>query len=241
MRIEGRNAVREALRSGMKVERALMLKGIKPGGGIQEIQDLLGQQGLKVEYVQRRDLDNVSEYDAHQGVIVWVAPFEYASLGELIKKASASAPSLIIVLDHITDPGNLGAIARSAEVAGASGIVVAKDRAAAITPAAHKAAAGALAYLPVVQVTNITRVIQQLKEAGFWVAGASEHAEQLVWDAPLSGNIALVMGSEGSGLSRLVREQCDFLVKLPQVGKVSSLNVAQAATAITYEYLRQNR
>jgi len=268
MKIEGRNAVREALRSGIKVERASMLQGIRPGGGITEIQDYLAAQGVKVQYVQRQELDKKSEHGAHQGIIIWTAPFEYTSLNALIKQAApapAPAPSLIVVLDHITDPGNLGAIARSAEVIGATGLIVAKDRAAAITPAAHKAAAGAFAYLPVTQVTNIARALEELQKAGFWVAGASEHAQQEVWGSspkadsgeagktgkaskaskasasPLAGNIALVMGAEGSGLSRLVRERCDFLVKLPQQGKVQSLNVAQAATVLMYEWLRQNQ
>jgi len=240
MRIEGRNATLEALRSGIRVQRAMMLRNIKPNKSIDEILSYLDHQGIKVQYVQRPDLDRKSEHGAHQGVMVWTAPFEYASLGSVIKQTEAQQNSLIIVLDHVTDPGNLGAIARSAEVFGATGLIVAKDRAAAVTPAAHKSAAGALSHLPVVQVTNISRTLEQLKKADFWVAGASEHAEGAVWDTAFSGKIALVMGAEGKGLSRLVKENCDFLVKLPQSGKVSSLNVAQAATALMYEYIRQS-
>jgi len=240
MRIEGRNATLEALRSGVKVQKALILRDIKKGKNIDDILTLILDQGIKPQYVSRTDLDKKSDHGAHQGVMIWTAPFEFTPLGKLIDAAAQKPDGLIIVLDRVTDPGNLGAIARSAEVLGAGGLIVGKDRAAAITPAAHKAAAGALSYLPIAQVTNITRALEQVKEAGFWVAGASEHADTNVWDCNFKGKMALVMGSEGSGLSRLVKENCDFLVKLPQSGKVSSLNVAQATTALIYEHVRQN-
>jgi 23S rRNA (guanosine2251-2'-O)-methyltransferase len=245
MQIEGKNAVLEALRAGMRVERVLLAEGLKPDATLRELKRHLKTQDITAECVHRRELDRISERGAHQGVIAQFAPFSFVPLSELIVHAttqtsSAPSPALIMVLDHLTDPGNLGAIARSAEVIGAAGLVVAKDRAAAFTPAAHKAAAGAFAHLAVAQVTNITRTLEQLQKSGFWIAGASEHAEQLAWDAPLSGNIALVLGSEGEGLSRLVQQRCDFLVRLPQSGKVQSLNVAQAGTALMYEWLRQN-
>ena len=240
MRIEGRNAILEALRSGLKVQKALVLHGVKSNKSIDEILAYLHDQGVKPKFVKRLELDNISEYGAHQGVMIWTAPFEYTPLGKLITRAADTPFELIVVLDHVTDPGNLGAIARSAEVLGAAGLIVAKDRAAAVTPAAFKSAAGALSHLPIAQVTNISRALEQVKEAGYWVAGASEQADVSAWDAELSGKIALVMGAEGKGLSRLVQKNCDFLVKLPQYGKVNSLNVAQAATALMYEYTRQN-
>jgi len=250
MRIEGRNAILEALRSGLKVQKALVLHGVKSNKSIDEILAYLHSQGVKPKFVKRPELDNISEHGAHQGVMIWTAPFEYTPLGKLIERASEASQSgqvkqppheLVVVLDHVTDPGNLGAIARSAEVLGAAGLIVAKDRAAAVTPAAFKSAAGALSHLPIAQVTNISRALEQLKEAGYWVAGASEYADDAAWDTELSGKIALVMGAEGTGLSRLVQKNCDFLVKLPQYGKVNSLNVAQAATALMYEYTRQNK
>ena len=240
MRIEGRNAILEALRSGLKVQKALVLHGVKSNKSIDEILAYLQDQGVKPKFVKRPELDNISEHGAHQGVMIWTAPFEYTPLGKLIARAADASFELIVVLDHVTDPGNLGAIARSAEVLGAAGLIVAKDRAAAVTPAAFKSAAGALSHLPIAQVTNISRALEQVKEAGYWVAGASEQADVSAWDAELSGKIALVMGAEGKGLSRLVQKNCDFLVKLPQYGKVNSLNVAQAATALMYEYTRQN-
>ncbi|MDP2232850.1 MAG: 23S rRNA (guanosine(2251)-2'-O)-methyltransferase RlmB, partial [Actinomycetota bacterium] len=147
--------------------------------------------------------------------------------------------SLIVALDHVTDPGNLGAVVRSAEVVGADAVLVAKRRTAPVGPAAYKTSAGAVAYLPIVQETNLVRALEALKREGYWVAGASERAQQTVWDAPLEGRIVLVMGSEGTGLARLAEETCDFLVSLPVAGKVGSLNVAQAATALMFEWVRR--
>jgi len=154
--------------------------------------------------------------------------------------AEGKSESLVIALDHVTDPGNLGAVARSAEVVGAECVLVQKKRSAAITPAAWKSAAGALAHVPIVQEPNLVRALEAFKAAGFWVAGASERAPQSAWDAPLEGRIVLVMGSEGEGLSRLTLEKCDFLVSLPQAGKVGSLNVAHATTALAYEWMRRS-
>jgi len=241
MRIEGRNAVLEALRSGVKARKVQMLRDIKPSKSIDEILHYLQAQNIRAEFVQRQELDRNSEHNAHQGVIIWTAPFEYTPLGQIIDAAVKVSNPLIVVLDHVTDPGNLGAIVRSAEVFGAVGMVVAKDRAATVTPAAFKAAAGALSHLPLAQVTNINRALERAKEAGFWVAGASEHAEEPAWEADLKGRMVLVMGAEGTGLSRLVQKNCDLLVKLPQSGKVNSLNVAQAATALMYEIRRQTQ
>ena len=148
--------------------------------------------------------------------------------------------ALVVVLDHITDAGNLGAIARSAECVGASGIVIPNKRAARVTAATYKSSAGAISHIPVTQVANLVSTIERLKDEGFWVAAATEHASDLIWQSNLKGKIALVMGNEGEGVSRLVLENCDFGVKLPQVGEISSLNVAQASTACMYEWLRQN-
>jgi 23S rRNA (guanosine2251-2'-O)-methyltransferase len=241
MQLEGKHAVLEALRSGMRLERLFLLSGAKPDRILAEITRRAAQQDTLVEQVARRDLDRMSERGSHQGLIAVAAPFSFTPLTALIASFAPEEARLVVVLDHLTDPGNVGAIARSAEVGGAAGLVMARTRAAALTPAAHKAAAGAFAHLPVAEVTNIARALEALKQAGFWVAGASEHATTLAWDSALSGNIALVLGAEGTGLSRLVAERCDFLVKLPQVGQVASLNVAQAACALMYEWRRQNR
>ena len=159
-------------------------------------------------------LDAKSERGAHQGVLAEAKPYPFATLDEVLARAEGKPNSLIIALDHITDPGNLGAIVRTAEVVGADGVLVAKRRSAAVTAAAYKSSAGALAHVLLAQEANLVRSLERCKkEAGFWVAGASEHASQTVWDAPLEGRVVLVMGSEGEGLARLTRETCDFLVQ----------------------------
>ena len=237
--IEGRNAVFEALRAGMPVRRVMIAEGTKPDRTLDEIARLAAEVGVAVDRVPKRELDAQSERGAHQGVIADAAPYKYASLDDVLARAKGKERSLIIALDHITDPGNLGAIVRTAEVVGADGVLVANRRAAAVTPAAYKASAGALAHVALAQEANIVRSLVRCKEEGYWIAGASEHSKQGVWDAPLEGRVVLVMGSEGEGLARLTRETCDFLVSLPQAGKVGSLNVAQATTAIAYEWLRR--
>lgn len=240
MHIEGRNAVLEALKAGIPLELLMIAEGVKPDAAIEEILRRAQQRKVRVDRVQRRDLDRISERGAHQGVIGRAAAFRYTDLSQVLSSITDDASALIIALDHVTDPGNLGAIVRTAEVVGASAVLVPERRSAAITPAAWKAAAGALAHVPLVQETNLVRTLTRLKDSGFWVAGASEKADQDLWRAPLEGRIVLVMGSEGEGLSRLTRETCDFLVRLPQAGKVGSLNVAQATTAIAYEWMRRS-
>lgn len=240
MLLEGKNAVIEALRAGMPVRRIMIAEGVKPDTGLAEIERRAGQGKVSIDRVPRRELDRMSEHGAHQGVIAEAAQFKFAELTQVLRACEDRSSALIIVLDHVTDPGNLGAIVRTAEVVGAAGVVVPSRRSAALTPAAWKAAAGALAHVPLVQETNVARALKQLKDTRFWVAGASERAEQNLWSAPLEGRIALVMGSEGEGLARLTRETCDFLVRLPQVGKIGSLNVAQATTALAYEWMRRN-
>ena len=195
--------------------------------------------GIPVLRVPRSELDALSSHGAHQGIALEVGAFPYADLADVIANAG-SGPALVVVLDHVTDAGNFGAIVRSAEVVGAAGVVIASKRAAEVTVATYKTSAGAVMHLPIAQVPNIARALEELKSAGFWTVGASEHAEGVCWDTPLTGRIALVMGSEGDGISRLVLETCDDLTKLPQHGKTESLNVAQAATALCYEWLRQN-
>jgi len=144
-----------------------------------------------------------------------------------------------VVLDHVTDPGNLGAVIRSVEVAGGDAVIIPSVRAASIGPVAHKASAGGTSHLPIVQVPNVARMIDRLKEEDYWVGGADERAEQDLWDAPMEGRLALVLGAEGAGLARLTRERCDFLVSIPVAGRVSSLNVAQAASVLVFEWVRR--
>ncbi len=223
----------------MPLDRLLIARGVKVDRSVAEIELLARERGVVVEHVERRELDRISERGAHQGVIAGAPAFAYTPLRALVERCSAEDEALIIALDRVTDPGNLGAVVRTAEVVGAAAVLVPERRSAAITPATWKAAAGALAHIPLVRETNLVRALEQLKEAGFWIAGASADAQQTVWEAPLAGRIVLVMGSEGQGLARLTEETCDFLVRLPGAGAVGSLNVAQATTAIAYEWLRR--
>ena len=245
MLLEGKHAVLEALKVRMPLTEILLAETERSQASrdadrvLVDLLEYARMAKVPVRRLPRRALDEMSERGAHQGVIAQAPAFRYTPLSSVVRGSKLRDNELIIVLDHVTDPGNLGAIARTAELIGALGLVVARNRAAAVTPGAHKAAAGALSLLPVSQENNIVRALEFLKKEGFWVAGASEKADRLAWDADLTGRVALVMGAEGTGLSRLVEESCDFLVKLPQVGKIDSFNVAQACTALCYEYLRQ--
>jgi 23S rRNA (guanosine2251-2'-O)-methyltransferase len=244
--IEGKRPVIEALRTHVPISELLVADNLQRDGLVEDILRKARQTNTPVKTVPRRDLDKRSERGSHQGVMAQTKPFEYVSLQAILDAAQHRAQenggaALVVLLDHITDAGNLGAIVRSAEAAGASGIVLPNKRAARVGAATYKSSAGAVAHVNISQVANIAQTIERLKKEGYWVAGASEQAQEVVWDANLKGRIALVLGSEGEGLARLTQESCDFLVKLPQVGRVASLNVAQAATACMYEWVRQNR
>lgn len=237
--IEGRRAVEEALASGMPLRSALVQeRSGERDQALERIAARLDEAGVPVERVPRARLDALSSHGAHQGVVVRTRPFEYAGLADVIA-AAGEGPALVVVLDHVTDQGNFGAIVRTAEVVGAAGVVVAKARAASVGVGAYKTSAGAVMHLPIAQVPNLARAIEELKAAGFWACAATEHATEDVWHAPMGGRLALVMGSEGEGISRLVAEKCDFSCRLPQRGRVESLNVAQATTVLCYEWLRR--
>lgn len=237
--IEGRRAAAEAVRSGFPIKRALVAEGLSSDASLQGLLADLSRARVPVTTVARVRLDELSSHGAHQGIVLETGRFPYADVTDVIARAG-DGPALVLVLDHVTDAGNFGAIVRSAEVVGAAGVVIANKRAAEVTVATYKTSAGAVMHLPIARVPNIARALDDLKQAGFWTVGASEHAAGTCWDTPLSGRIALVMGSEGEGISRLVLETCDDLVKLPQLGKTESLNVAQATTALCYEWLRSN-
>lgn len=237
--IEGRRAVEEALGCGMPLRSALVQeRSGERDQALERIAVRLEDAGVPVERVPRGRLDALSSHGAHQGVVVRTRPFEYAELADVIA-AAGEGDALVVVLDHVTDQGNFGAIVRTAEVVGAAGVVVAKARSASVGVGAYKTSAGAVMHLPIAQVPNLARAIEGLQGAGFWACAATEHAEQDVWHAPMGGRLALVMGSEGEGISRLVSEKCDFACRLPQRGRVESLNVAQATTVLCYEWLRR--
>lgn len=199
---------------------------------------------VKTERVGRARLDALSSrgasHGAHQGIAAEVPPYRYADITDIAREAGSRENALVLVLDHITDEGNFGAILRSAEIVGAAGVVIPAKRSVSVGVGVYKTSAGAALHLPIARVPNIAAALQTLKQAGCWVAGASEKTPGSVWDAPFYGRIALVMGSEGSGISPLVLQRCDFLVSLPQVGQLGSLNVSSAACALCYEWLRQS-
>lgn len=244
--IEGKRPIIEALRTNVPMKRVLLADNAKRDPLIEDILRKARRFDVPVSTVSRKKLDELSERGSHQGVMAETKPFQYVNVTSILEAAEKSAAeqggrALVVMLDHITDAGNLGAVARSAEAVGAAGIVIPNKRAAHVTAATYKSSAGAISHVPVTQVANLVQSMDRFKENGFWIAGASEHAEGSIWQSNLKGKIVLVMGNEGEGLSRIVQENCDFLVKLPQVGEVSSLNVAQASTACMYEWLRQNQ
>ena len=238
--VYGVNPVLEALKAHPKDVMRVMLERGKKGRrsqGADRVAQAAAQAGIRVEDVPQGDLAHRSRSGVHQGVGAELSDFRYAELEDVLARASGSA--LLLVLDGVTDPQNLGALIRSANAFGANGVVVPKDRAAGITPASFKAAAGALEHCPVARVTNLARSLEQLKEKGIWtVALAADGAKQLA-EVDLTAPTALVLGSEGSGVRPLVRKTCDHLARIPIAGQVGSLNVAAAGAVALYEVARQ--
>jgi 23S rRNA (guanosine2251-2'-O)-methyltransferase len=239
--VGGLHPVRELLRSDQDVTRILLASGRDPVLVLDEIVALADERGVPVETVDRSDIDRRCEGLVHQGVVALAPPFPYAALDEVLARADRlGEPALLVALDGVTDPQNLGSIARTAEAVGAHALLVPERRAAGVTPSAEKAAAGALAHLPVVPVTNLVRTLGQLHEAGIWSLGLAGDAELDVADHPLASEpCVLVVGAEGSGLARLTRDRCDALVKLPMRGQVGSLNASVAAAVALYALLRR--
>lgn len=237
--IEGRNPIIEAFRSGRTIDKLLIAKGSRTGS-IREIIQRGREQGVIIQEVDRRQLDELSlTQGAHQGAIAFVTPYSYAEIEDILELAyTKNEPPFIIILDEITDPHNLGSVIRTAECCGAHGVIIPKRRAAGLTPAAIKASAGAVEFMPVARVTNIADTIDSLKKDNIWVAGADMEGK-LYTGEDLTGPIAIVVGSEGKGIGRLIKEKCDFLVKIPLKGKISSLNASVAAGVLMYEVARQ--
>lgn len=237
--IEGRNAVIEALRAGRAIDKIYIAKG--------DVDKTLGhiaskgrEKGIVVVECDRRKLDFMSQTHAHQGVIALAAVREYCSIDDIFALADERGEKpFIIVCDEISDGHNLGAIIRSAECAGAHGIIIPKRRSAGLTAIVDKASAGAAEHMAIARVPNISAAIKELKDNGLWVYGTAADGQNGLWSTDLTGAIALVIGSEGEGMSRLVKESCDFILSLPMKGQVSSLNASAAAAVTMYEVLRQ--
>jgi len=236
--VEGRNAVQEALRAGKTADRLYVQDGLRDPA-IGQIVSKVKKQGATVSFVKKQQLDQMSETGRHQGVILQCSAYEYAKMEEIFRIAEerGEAP-FVFLLDEIEDPHNLGAIIRTANLCGAHGVIIPKHRAVGLTATVVKASAGAINYTPVVKVTNIAKTIDELKELGMWFACADMGGE-VMYNCDLTGSIGLVIGNEGTGVSRLVREKCDYVVSVPMKGDIDSLNASVAAGVLAYEIVRQ--
>lgn len=237
--IEGRNAVTEALRSGAAIDKLYIAKG-ETDRTLARIAAQAREAGVVVVEADRRKLDAMSDTHSHQGVIAMAAAAAYASVEDLLERAAGRGePPLLVVCDEISDPHNLGAIIRTAECAGAHGVVIPKRRSAGLTAVVAKTSAGAVAHVPVARVPNIPALLKDLKKQGVWVFGTAADGTTALYDADLKGPAAIVIGSEGDGMTRLAAENCDFLVSIPMRGKLNSLNASAAAAILLYEAVRQ--
>ncbi len=237
--IEGRNAVAEALRAGRTIDKLYIARG-DTDRTLSRIVTKARERGIVVTECDRRKLDAMSATGAHQGVIAQAAVREYCGVDDILALAAERGEDpFVVVCDEISDPHNLGAILRTAECAGVHGVVIPKRRSAGLTAVVDKASAGAAEHLPIARVPNIPAVLQELKDRGLWVYGTDAEADSPLWKTDVTGPVCLVIGSEGFGMSRLVKERCDVTVSIPLMGKVTSLNASAAAAVMIYEVLRQ--
>lgn len=235
----GRNPVLELLKNQSKIDKLYIQNGERQGS-ITKILAKAKDDNIMVQYVDKNKLTSMAAGNSHQGVVALVTDFEYSTIDEILEKAkNNNEDPFLIILDGIEDTYNLGAIIRTAESAGAHGVIIPKRRAASVNQTVYKTSAGAVEHMMVAQVTNISNTIEFLKEQGLWIYGADADGEQLYYKNSLTGPIGLVIGSEGKGISRLVKEKCDVLVKIPMLGKVSSLNASVATSILIYEVVRQ--
>ena len=237
--LEGRNALQEALRAGRTIDKVFIASG-DTDKGLQRLAAEAKEAGAVVVPVDRRKLDQMSFTRSHQGVIALAAAHEYATIDEILEEANSKGESaLIVICDELTDPHNLGAIMRSAECAGAHGVIIPKRRSVGLTATVAKASAGAMEYMKVARVTNINSAIAELKEKGVWVFGTAAEGSVPMYKANLTVPAAIVIGNEGDGMSPLVRKNCDVMVSIPMNGRISSLNASAAASILLYEAVRQ--
>lgn len=237
--LEGRNALQEALNSGRTIDKVFVASG-DTDRSLQRLAALAKEQGAVVVSVDRRKLDAMSSTHAHQGIIALAAAHTYCTIDDLLEEAAArSEAPLLVICDELSDPHNLGAILRTAECAGAHGVIIPKRRSVGLTATVAKASAGAVEYMKVARVTNISAAISELKQKGVWIFGTAAEGSIPMYQADLTGPAAIVIGNEGEGISPLVRKNCDVMVSIPMKGKISSLNASAAASILLYEALRQ--
>lgn len=238
-KVEGRNAVIELLKSEREVNKVLVARGERQGS-MNEIMKLAKQRRIVVTEVDKNKLDSYSETKHHQGVIAFVAPIEYVEVDDILAKARERGEDpFLLICDEIEDPHNLGALIRSAEIAGCHGVIIPKRRATGVTEVVAKVAVGATEYVPIARVNNINETIQELKNKGVWIVGTDGSAKTLYYDQDLTGPIAIIVGSEGRGMSQLTMKNCDFLVKIPMMGKITSLNASVSGGIVLFEALKQ--
>lgn len=237
--IEGRNAVIEALKKNKTIEQIMITKG-NISGSINLVISLAKEKKIVIKEVDKKKLDSISETGAHQGVIAFTTPYKYYSVEDILELAQEKQEDpFILILDEIEDPHNFGSILRTAEVLGAHGVIIPKRRNVGVTPTVYKTSAGAVEHIRISKVTNINQTIEHLKEKGIWVYGADMDGKDYCFNVSFSGPLALVIGSEGKGISKLTKDKCDLLVKIPMVGNVTSLNASVAAGMLMYEILKQ--
>ena len=237
--IEGRNAVMEALRAGTPIDKIFLARG-ETDATLGHIASSAREKGIVVVEADRRKLDGMSRTHAHQGVIAMAAVREYAAVDDILNAAREKGePPLIVVCDELSDPHNLGAVIRTDECAGAHGVIIPKRRSAVLTAVVAKTSAGAVSYVPVARVPNLTALLKELKDEGLWIFGTAADGDTSLYDSDLKGPAAIVIGSEGDGMGRLVSQQCDFRVSIPMKGKLNSLNASAAAAILLYEAVRQ--
>ncbi|MFA7532937.1 MAG: 23S rRNA (guanosine(2251)-2'-O)-methyltransferase RlmB [Tissierellaceae bacterium] len=238
--VAGRNPVLEILKTDKEIDKLYILKGDLQGS-INKIIGIARDKNIIIQEVDKNKLDSMGGGSNHQGVVALVTSYKYAEADDILEKAKARGQDpFVIILDGIEDPHNLGAIIRTAECAGVHGIIIPKRRSATVNQTVYKSSAGAVEHMLVAKVNNINNEIESLKEKGLWIFGADVEGSALHFKTDLKGPIALVIGSEGKGLSRLTKEKCDVLVKIPMTGKISSLNASNAAAVLIYEVVRQN-
>lgn len=235
----GRNAVTEALKAGRGINKILLAEGDKEAFA-SEIMNLAKERKIICQFVERSKIEAIAAGHRHQGVLAYVAPVEYAELEDILKAAEekGEAPFLLL-LDELEDPHNLGALLRTADATGVHGVLIPKHRSVPLNATVAKTSAGAIEYVPVTRIGNISQTLKALKEKGFWVAGADMDGAQAYNEADLTGALVLVVGSEGRGMSRLTKEACDFIVSMPMVGRINSLNASVAGSILMYESMRQ--
>lgn len=237
--IEGRNAVTEALRAGIAIDKIYLAKG-ETDRVLGHIASTARAAGVVVVEADRRKLDHMSRTHSHQGVIALASVREYATVDSMLEAAEKKGEKpLLVVCDELSDPHNLGAVIRTAECAGAHGVIIPKRRSAGLTAIVGKTSAGAVSYMPVARVPNLSATLKELQEKGVWIFGTAAEGTTSLYKADLKGAAAIVIGNEGEGMSRLVRENCDFLVSIPMKGHISSLNASAAAAILLYEAVRQ--